>query len=783
MRLTLPAFRRALVRTFAAASGAIVGLGAFLASPTASAQCTGFSVTAEQGATIAPGVIDIGNHCDDCMTTVALPFPVTLYGVPYTSANVSSNGNIQFTTNDANYNNDCLPQVGSLGVAIAPHWDDLMTDAAGDGIFRSVTGVAPNRIMNLEWRARYYSGGGSVDFSLRLFEDNSHFEIVFGQIDQGASNATIGVQHTASPPTQYACNTAGLITAGTRLSFACYNGPSGTPDAFPNPIYACGTEGTTLLTVDVTPGVSPPSTGISVVANLSTIGGSSSQAFLNNGTGGDVIAGDNRWSYRITVPEITPSGNKSLPYTLSDAQGRSTTGVIGLTVNPCASTGPDVIVVNLTDVNYYGAEGGISAYAIGTDACNRGDFPVLWIQGGTQHPLIAQNIYRLKNGRFEQIGQSFLKHSFQSLNSPGCATCVQPPMGGAQLGVGCSDVYGAGYNGSQGNLGPRSTVNPTTGVFSWPPPPPPGNIIGQRLQIRTTDVDPALNAGALYFGEAQYVTADDAQWTHAGNPATNGLNNASYQRFEFTSSTSAPNIIGAAHLMVPAIQAWKDQDPSVSITVADYLDTSLGLPGIVSRFWVAAKASDNGDGTWHYEYAVFNLNADRAGGRFSVPIPPNTTVTNIGFHGVFAHSGEPYPNTASNPDPWIGSASGGTVTWNCPEPFLPPLGNNANALRWGTMYNFRFDANRAPVAGPATVGLFKPGTPSSTTASGLVVPGTACGNGCLGDADCDGDADSDDTIAFFAAWDAGESGGDVDGDSDTDSDDIVIFFASWESGC
>jgi hypothetical protein len=246
---------------------------------------------------------------------------------------------------------------------------------------------------------------------------------------------------------------------------------------------------------------------------------------------------------RYTVPEIIAAGNKVISYALADGLGRSTTGAIGLTVNPCPSRGPDVIVANLTDVNYYGALGNISAYSLGTNACNIGDLPVIWIQGGTQHPVIAQNIYRLKNGRFEQIGQSFLKHSFQSLNSPGCATCVQPPMGGAQLGVGCSDVYGAGYNGSQGNLGRRSTVNPTTGVFSWPPPPPATDAIGQRLQVFTSDIDPSLNQGALYFGEAQYVTADDAQWVNplnSGTPATNGLNNASYQRLSIPDVNATP---------------------------------------------------------------------------------------------------------------------------------------------------------------------------------------------------------------------------------------------------
>ncbi len=725
---TLPVRRDRASRVCSTAGliGSMLALASLLPVSGALGQCAGFSLTPSSGAVLVPGTTDIGNHCDDCTTPLTLPFPVTLYGSAYTAARVSSNGTLQFTTDDATYSNDCLPQAGSIGVAICPQWDDLRTDGSGEGIFTSVSGTAPNRVFNIEWRASYYSGGGLANFQVRLFEDNSRFEVVFARLDQGGAGATVGVQHPDYPATQYSCNTDGLAPAGTRLTFACYNGPTGTAAAFPNPVYACGDEGLTLLTATVTPGVSPPSTGVTVSADLSSIGGSISQSFFNDGTNGDLVAGDGIWSCRVLVPPTVPPGDKAIAYTLADAQGRSTGGVLGLTVNPCASTGPDVIVVNLTDVNYYGAENGISGYAIGTDACNMGDFPAIWIQGGTEHPVIAQNLYRLKDGRFEQIGQSFLKHGFQSLNSPGCAVCVQPPLGGAQLGVGCSDIYGAGYNGSQGNLGPRSTTNATTGVFAWPPPPPPGNIIGQRLQVFTSDIDPALNVGAQYFGEAQYVTADDAQWTHAGAPAVNGLNNASYKRFVFSSTTQAPEIVGSARQMVPAIHAWKDADPLVSIGVADYLDQSLPGPGIVARFWVAAKATDNGNGTWRYEYAVFNLNSDRAGGRFSVPLGAGVVVSNIGFHGVFAHSGEPYPNTATNPSNWVGTASGDAVTWTCPQPFLPPNGDNANALRWGTMYNFRFDANIAPVNGAATVGLFKPGFPSSTRATGMPVPGLPC---------------------------------------------------------
>jgi hypothetical protein len=751
---------------------------ALLAPAGAFAQCNSFNMSQAAGVAIDPGTTEIGVRCDDCTALLTLPFPVRMYGTNYTAARVSSNGTLQFTTDDASYSNNCLPQPGTLGVAICPHWDDLLTNGAGEGVFTSVRGSSPNRILNIEWRGRYYSGGGTVNFEVRLFEDNTRFQIVFGRIDEGGANATVGVQHTSLPPTQFSCNTAGLLTAGTELTFACYNGPTGVASATPNPVYACGDLGTTLLRLQVTPGTNPPSTGIGVTADLSSIGGSIGQAFYNDGTHGDAVAGDSTWSYRITVPETTPPGDKSIPYTLADAQGRSTSGALGLRVNPCPATGPDVFVTALTDVNYYGALNGISAYAIGTECCNHGDLPVIWIAGGTQHPLIAQNMYRLKDGRFEQIGQSFLKNAFQSLNSP-CTNCVQPPMGGAQLGVGCSDVYGAGYNGGQGNLSPRSSCNPTTGVFTWPPPPAPTNVIGQRLQVFTSDVDPALNPGALYFGEGHFVTADDAQWTHKGAPGTNGLNNASYQRLQFTSTTEAPTIVGARRPMIAAIHAWREADAGVSVSAADYVDTSMGEPGIVARFWVAGKASMNPDGSWHYEYAVQNLNADRAGGGFIVPVTsPGVRVRNIGFHGVFAHSGEPYPNTATNPDNWPGAQSAGAVRWATPEAYAPPSGNNANALRWGTLYNFRFDCNAAPVTGSVTVNLFKPGAIPSVEAASIPVPGAPR---CPADFNADNSVTSQDFFDFVAAFFTNNA--DFNADGATNSQDFFDFLGAFFTPC
>src|SRR6185295_15691427 len=82
--------------------------------------------------------------------------------------------------------------------------------------------------------------------------------------------------------------------------------------------------------------------------------------------------------------------------------------------------GPDVIVGDLSDVGNFGKVGNISAYAIGTTSCNIGNVNVKWIAGTNEHPVIGQNMYRLKNGRFEQVGLSWLKHGFTALTGTIC---------------------------------------------------------------------------------------------------------------------------------------------------------------------------------------------------------------------------------------------------------------------------------------------------------------------------------------------------------------------------
>ncbi len=111
--------------------------------------------------------------------------------------------------------------------------------------------------------------------------------------------------------------------------------PTGTGSAIPASVVAGGT---TLLTVAVTPGANPASTGLAVAADLSSIGGSAAQTLFDNATNGDATAGDNVFSFQATVASGTTGGAKSLPATITDAELRTGTTTIALTV--LASTDP-----------------------------------------------------------------------------------------------------------------------------------------------------------------------------------------------------------------------------------------------------------------------------------------------------------------------------------------------------------------------------------------------------------------------------------------------------------
>jgi hypothetical protein len=421
--------------------------------------------------------------------------------------------------------------------------------------------------------------------------------------------------------------------------------------------------------------------------------------------------------------------------------------------DPGEITGPDVVYSDCTGITNWGAVGGIRGYSLGSHTCNIGDTNLDW--GGTT-PLLAMNAYRLHEGRLMQIGQSFVKNGTGAAAGSGCGLPCNG-QGGSVLGAGCLDVYGASFNGSHGILGPRSDVNAYTGTY----PGASGGSGGatyKRLQIRETDLSQS-GAGALYFIEGVYVAHDDASWGNA-------FNNASYKRVTVSGSFNL-NVTGSMEIGVPALQAWQDHgngvgqpDDSVELVTADVPKEG--------RFHLGSKVTDLGGGMWRYDYAVFNLNSHRSGGSFSVPMPAGASVSNLGFNDVDYHSGEPYDNTD-----WEMTIGTTSVEWSSPQTFFQ--NPDTNALRFGTMYNFWFDANVAPADGSVTLGLFRPGTPDSIDID-AVVPSTP---DCPADVTGDGAIDVEDLVEVVLNWGPCDCAADVTGNGVVDVEDLVEVILNW----
>ena len=138
-----------------------------------------------------PGTTDSGNHGDDQVTNISLPFSYTLYDQTFNSVNVSSNGNAQFVTTDTAFTNVCPLPWPAHNYTIFPYWDDQRTDANSGcaafpggtcGVFTSVSGTAPNRIFNIEWRTVYFADVTmTANYELRLYEGHEQFDVVWAR--------------------------------------------------------------------------------------------------------------------------------------------------------------------------------------------------------------------------------------------------------------------------------------------------------------------------------------------------------------------------------------------------------------------------------------------------------------------------------------------------------------------------------------------------------------------------------------------------------------------------
>ena len=400
-----------------------------------------------------------------------------------------------------------------------------------------------------------------------------------------------------------------------------------------------------------------------------------------------------------------------LLFTVPEQSGSAPSTPAGM--NP----GPDIITGEVGPYQgfaQFGSSGTQVGLAMWTTICNAGNVPVdVYAMPATNHAIIPQNLYRMSGGagnndRFEQIGHSWVKHMFASATMNDCGFGCTSAGTQTLLGVGCSDVYASYQNAEPYDLTSRAWVNPFTGVFQTSAivNNHAGHVhtgTSHRLLVESNDLNTTMNPGASYYAEVQYLSPHEFNWcqTHPGQ--CNMYNNASYRRFNvsgttnFTFTPAAPSV-----LMSPAVTAWTGAT----------INPIEPEPGVDGRAFIAYKVTGPDAGVWHYEYAIYNMNLDRAIQSFSLPLGCGVTVSAVGFHAPPNHPGCPQDGTLGGAGfsnaAWTSTQNAGALSWSA-ETFAQ--NQNANAIRWGTLYNFRFDSNRPPQAMNALIGFFKTGSP------------------------------------------------------------------------
>ncbi|MGW5271704.1 S8 family serine peptidase [Streptomyces sp. NPDC004044] len=157
---------------------------------------------------------------DEDAKTVALPFPVKLYGVSYSSASVTTNGLVNFLQPRlGDYVNTALPAAAQPNGAVAAFWDDLTLDKKSS-VQTATTGTAGARTFAIVWNNAAFADNTSVRVSFEAVLDEAtgaitlQYKGIGSNALQQGSSATVGMENQAGTDAlQYSFNQSVLKDA------------------------------------------------------------------------------------------------------------------------------------------------------------------------------------------------------------------------------------------------------------------------------------------------------------------------------------------------------------------------------------------------------------------------------------------------------------------------------------------------------------------------------------------------------------------------------------------
>jgi len=351
----------------------------------------------------------------------------------------------------------------------------------------------------------------------------------------------------------------------------------------------------------------------------------------------------------------------------------------------------DVGLTQASGLQQFANAGGIFAAAPSATLKNVGATEVPWIEmfsatappyNNDQHPFLVWNMYRVIDGRLEQIGASGLKHAFLTINF-GCPCPSGSILWAVGPGQGCEDEYDSSTNDSPFSLGPRTEVTAHTGVWQRcgsifdancdnvrdPVQAFTGASDPRRMTVAATDVLHVSKA-TQFFYDAWYVVRDDVDI----------FNTMRYQRVNPTLSGSVwsfPPVGG--HTPGAVVDVWVSPSSPGPNAENKRINTGEGWLTVGVR-------ARNVSGLWRYDYAVMNHSFDRRLKSFAAQVPVGASVSNMMFHDV---------DRSATTD-WLASTAPGSLAWTA------PTGVAKAPQDWGLLYSFGFTTTAAPSAAGAS---------------------------------------------------------------------------------
>ncbi len=237
-----------------------------------------------------------------------------------------------------------LSTVNYTGIVIT--WDQRHSNTSSRfcNVFYSIDGVtfieAPGAPLEGNAGDTWFNQR-SVDLSsIAGANNNPNFRLRISPVYDPANPGNYtGSQSTYAPTGTYRFDMV-RITGDAITSIP----PTGFGQASPGAVCAGG--GLVNFQVSVAAGVNPPSTGITVIADLTSVNGSASAALFDDGNNGDAAPGDGIYTLVYTVPGAVTIGPKTIPVVIADSQGRTSGTSLAFEVADCSINSDSRVVIS-----------------------------------------------------------------------------------------------------------------------------------------------------------------------------------------------------------------------------------------------------------------------------------------------------------------------------------------------------------------------------------------------------------------------------------------------------